>query len=46
MATKSELEGQLAVVAVLANPQTAHEQYPPPPAQAANVVHLADIHDE
>ena len=46
MATKSELEGQLAVVAGFENPQTTLEQYPTPPELAAHVVHLADLHDD
>ena len=46
MATKRELEGQLAVVAGFENPQTTLEQYPTPPALAAHVVHLADLHDD
>lgn len=46
MATKRELEGQLAVVAGFENPQTALEQYPTPPTLAAHVIHLADLHDD
>lgn len=46
MATKRELEGQLAVVAGFENPQAALEQYPTPPALAAHVIHLADLHDD
>ena len=46
MATKRELEGQLAVVAGFENPQTTLEQYPTPPALAAHVIHLADLHDD
>ncbi|ESS09101.1 MAG: methyltransferase [uncultured archaeon A07HN63] len=46
VATKRELEGQLAVVAGFENPQTALEQYPTPPALAAHVIHLADLHDD
>lgn len=43
MATKRELEGQLAVVAGFENPRAALEQYPTPPALAAHVIHLADL---
>jgi len=46
MATKRELEGQLAVVAGFEDPQAALEQYPTPPALAAHVIHLADLHDD
>jgi len=46
VATKRELEGQLAVVAGFEDPQAALEQYPTPPALAAHVVHLADLHDD
>ena len=46
MATKRELEGQLAVVAGFDDPQAALEQYPTPPALAAHVIHLADLHDD
>lgn len=46
MATKRELEGQLAVVAGFEEPRAALEQYPTPPALAAHVVHLADLHDD
>jgi len=46
MATKRELEGQLAVVAGFENPQATLEQYPTPPALAAHVIHLADLHDD
>ncbi|ERH06069.1 MAG: putative RNA methylase [Halonotius sp. J07HN4] len=46
MATKRELEGQLAVVAGFEDPQAALEQYPTPPTLAAHVVHLADLHDD
>lgn len=43
MATKRELEGQLAVVAGFENPQASLEQYPTPPGLAAHVIHLADL---
>jgi len=43
MATKRELEGQLAVVAGFENPQASLEQYPTPPELAAHVIHLADL---
>jgi len=43
MASKRELEGQLAVVAGFENPQASLEQYPTPPALAAHVIHLADL---
>lgn len=43
MATKRELEGQLAVVAGFENPRAALEQYPTPPELAAHVIHLADL---
>jgi putative methylase len=46
MATKRELEGQLAVVAGFENPQASLEQYPTPPDLAAHVVHLADLHGD
>lgn len=46
MATKRELEGQLAVVAGFENPRASLEQYPTPPALAAHVIHLADLHDD
>jgi putative methylase len=43
MATKAELEAQLAVVAGFENPKVALEQYPTPPDLAAHIVHLADL---
>jgi putative methylase len=46
MATKRELEGQLAVVAGFENPQASLEQYPTPPELAAHVIHLADLQDD
>ncbi len=46
VATKRELEGQLAVVAGFENPRAALEQYPTPPTLAAHVIHLADLHGD
>ena len=46
VASKRELEGQLAVVAGFDNPQAALEQYPTPPSLAAHVIHLADLHGD
>ena len=46
MATKRELEGQLAVVAGFEDPEAVLEQYPTPPALAAHVIHLADLHED
>ena len=46
MATKRELEGQLAVVAGFENPRASLEQYPTPPELAAHVIHLADLHGD
>jgi putative methylase len=43
MATKAELETQLAVVAGFERPDAELEQYPTPPWLAAHVVHLADL---
>jgi putative methylase len=43
MATKAELEAQLAVVVGFEDPDAALEQYPTPPDLAAHVVHLADL---
>jgi putative methylase len=46
VATRSQLEGQLAVVAGFENPQAHLEQYPTPPGLAATVIHLADLNDD
>jgi putative methylase len=46
MATKSALEGQLALVAGFENPRVALEQYPTPPDLAAHVVHVADLNGD
>jgi putative methylase len=46
MATKSALEGQLALVAGFENPRVGLEQYPTPPDLAAHVVHVADLNGD
>lgn len=46
MTTKSELAGQLAVVAGFDRPKAALEQYPTPPDLAAHVIHVADLNGD
>ncbi|ERG99182.1 MAG: putative RNA methylase [Haloquadratum sp. J07HQX50] len=46
MPGKSELEGQLAVVAGFADPRAELEQYPTPPELAATVIHTADLNGD
>jgi putative methylase len=46
MATKSALEGQLALVAGFDSPRVDLEQYRTPPDLAAHVVHVADLNGD
>ncbi|MFB6281505.1 MAG: METTL5 family protein [Haloferacaceae archaeon] len=46
MTTKSELAGQLAVVAGFDRPTASLEQYPTPPDLAAHVIHAADLNGD
>lgn len=44
--TKRQLETRLGVLAGFDDPVAALEQYPTPPALAAHVIHLADLHGD
>ncbi len=44
--TKRQLETRLGVLAGFDDPVASLEQYPTPPALAAHVIHLADLHND